>query len=272
MQLFSLKNHRFFNKNKKKSQYHFRYIFSIFEQYHDQIQQQGPENRLDEFTNDIQDHFLQLAETILVRLNSQYLAGMSLNANRDKIIGWFNNQPFHTAALSLNLIHNAMLKATLDSDYSIEVANWPLPFRVESTMSMLMAGTNMGFQLATNISFALAFVSSFYIMFYIKERVSKAKLLQFVSGLNVSTFWITSFIFDFATYIITAVILLVTLIAFQEEGWKTVNDLTPAFIALIAFGFSMLPMIFIASLMFSVPSTGFVRMTIFFIFTGNILN
>ncbi|XP_055298016.1 phospholipid-transporting ATPase ABCA3-like isoform X5 [Sitodiplosis mosellana] len=239
----------------------------IFEKYRTYIQNQGEDNRLDEFNEDIQEHFLKLAKSILVRLNSQYLAGMSINNNSD-IIGWFNNQPFHTTALSINLIHNAMIKTTLGDDYSIEVTNSPLPFRVESTMSMLMSGQNMGFQLASNISFAMAFVSSFYLMFYIKERVSKAKLLQFVSGLNVSTFWITSFIFDFATYILTALMIILTLAVFQEDGWATISELTPAFLSLILFGFSMLPMTFVSSLLFSIPSTGFVRMTIFFIFTG----
>lgn len=229
----------------------------------------GADNTIDEFEEDIQDHFLDLAKTMLVRLNSRYLAGMSVNSTHSTdIIAWFNNQPFHTTALSINLIHNAMIKATLGPEYNIKVTNSPLPFRVESQMSMLMAGSNMGFQLATNISFAMAFVSSFYLMFYIRERVSKAKLLQFVSGLNVSTFWLTSFIFDFATYILTAFILVITLIAFQEDGWSTINDLTPAFVTLIVFGFSMLPMTFVSSLLFSIPSTGFVRMTIFFIFTG----
>lgn len=249
----------------------FSFPFSIFKTYRTYIQGQGERNQLDEFDEDIEEHFLELAKTLLVRLNSQYLAGMSIGNDSD-IIGWFNNQPFHTTALSINLIHNAMVKSTLGPDYSIEVVNSPLPFRVESTMSMLMAGNNMGFQLATNISFSMAFVSSFYLMFYIKERVSKAKLLQFVSGLNVSTFWITSFIFDFVTYILTALVLVITLIAFQEEGWSSINDLMPAFVSLVVFGFSMLPMTFVSSLLFSIPSTGFVRMTIFFIFTGKKLN
>lgn len=203
-----------------------------------------------------------------MRLNAQYLAGMSLSSNTTEIIAWFNNQPFHTTALSISLVHNAMLRATLGPDYNIKVINSPLPFRVESRISMLMAGNNMGFQLATNISFAMAFVSSFYLMFYIKERVSKAKLIQFVSGLNVSTFWTTSFLFDFATYILTAFILVLTLIAFQEDGWSSISDLTPAFVTLVVFGFAMLPMTFVSSLLFSIPSTGFVRMTIFYIFTG----
>lgn len=83
----------------------------------------------------------------------------------------------------------------------------------------------MGFSVAFNIDFAMAFVSSFYVLFYVKERVTKSKHLQFVSGVRVSTFWFISLICDFITFIITSIFLLVTLVAFQENGFKTAGDL-----------------------------------------------
>lgn len=91
-----------------------------------------------------------------------------------------------------------------------------------------------------------------------------------MSGVNVFTFWITSFLWDFSTYIATAVLLIITLAVFQEEGWSSPDELGRTFTVLILFGFAMLPMTFIASMFFSVPSSGFTRMTIINIFTGNI--
>lgn len=236
-------------------------------QYREHLNNQGPDNELDVFDTDIEKHFLELAKTILVRLNGRYLAGLSL-VNDTQIVAWFNNQPFHTTALSLTLIHNAMIQSTLGSDYSVRVTNFPLPFRIESTMSLLMMAQNMGFQLAANISFSMSFVSSFYLMFYIKERVSKAKLLQYVSGLNRSTFWITSFLFDFATYILNAIIMILVLGAFQEDGWSTFRELMPGFVTFVVFGFAMLPISFLSSYLFDIPSSGFVKMTIVYVFTG----
>lgn len=236
-------------------------------QYRQNIESQGTDNQLDVINTDIEQHYLELAKTMLVRLNDRYLAGLSL-VNDTQIVAWFNNQPLHTTALSLTLIHNAMIKSTLGTDYSVHVTNFPLPFRIESTISLLMMAQNMGFQLATNISFAMAFVSSFYIMFYIKERVSKAKLLQYVSGLNVSSFWITSFLFDYATFILNSIVMILVLAVFQEDGWSTFHELMPGFITLIIFGFAMLPISFLSSHLFEIPSTGFVRMTIVYVFTG----
>lgn len=106
----------------------------------------------------------------MVRINSQYLAAISFGVvnGTESIIAWFNNQPFHTAALSLNLVNNAVVRAALGSDHSIRVINKPVPFTIHSQMKMLEAGNNIGFQLASNVGSAMAFVTAFYVMYYIK--------------------------------------------------------------------------------------------------------
>lgn len=92
-------------------------------------------------------------------------------------------------------------------------------------MSQLTQYGNMGFSIAFNIVFAMAFVSSSYILFYVRERVTNAKHLQFVSGVKPFIFWIISFLCDFLIFIVTTVIILIVLGAFQEQGFKTADDL-----------------------------------------------
>lgn len=83
----------------------------------------------------------------------------------------------------------------------------------------------MGFQLGFNIGFSMAFVSSFYLLFYVKERVCKSKHLQFVSGVNAVIFWFTSFVWDLITFFLTVIFIIITLVIFQEEGFRTVSQL-----------------------------------------------
>lgn len=91
-----------------------------------------------------------------------------------------------------------------------------------------------------------------------------------MSGVNVFTFWITSFLWDFWTYIITAILITITLAVFQEDGWSASTELMRLFIVLISFGFAALPLTFIASMFFAIPSSGFTRMSIINVFTGNL--
>ncbi|XP_055326120.1 phospholipid-transporting ATPase ABCA3-like, partial [Sitodiplosis mosellana] len=240
-------------------------INSTFAQYRQRLRENAS-HTLDEFDEDIQHHFLKLGNEIKVRTNTRHLVGLSYHNH--SFIAWFNNQLFHTAPLSLNLLHNALLRSKLGDGYSIQVSNNPIPFRPESKIVLTMNGNDMGSQLAKYISFAMAFTMALYIMFYIRERASKAKLLQFISGVDASTFWVISFLFDFATYILTSAVFYVTVMSFQEEYWSTASELGPLIAVLTTFGLSSFAITFVASFLFSNASYGFVALAITFVFTG----
>lgn len=119
---------------------------------------------------DINKHWLNLAKEDLLLLNSRCMAAVSKSETvPNQIVAWFNNQPLHIAPLAVNLVHNAMARALLSSDHSIRVMNKPLPFALSSGSSGAF-GSNIGFQLAVNVSFAMAFVSAFHIIFYIQVK------------------------------------------------------------------------------------------------------
>lgn len=94
-------------------------------------------------------------------------------------------------------------------------------------------------------------------------------MLQFVSGAKVITYWITAFIWDYITYLITILALIAIFAAFQENGWSTALELSRIFLILVAFGFAVLPVTYIASQFFVIPASGFTGMTMFYVFTGN---
>lgn len=83
----------------------------------------------------------------------------------------------------------------------------------------------MGFNLAFNLSFSMAFVSAFFVLFYVRERVCKAKHLQFVSGMEVLVFWGVNLVFDLIIFLFTVVCLLIVLICFNEDGYNTFGSL-----------------------------------------------
>lgn len=137
------------------------------------------------------------------------------------ITAWFNGNPYHGAPLALSQALNTIHKSILGNDFNIQFSNRPLPFTADTQVQQLLQGNSMGFQLAFNIAFSMAFVSSFYVLFQVKERICKSKHLQFVSGVKVYVFWITTFLCDLLAFIVTILALLITLVAFQEEGFRT---------------------------------------------------
>uniref|UniRef100_A0A6E8W4G1 ABC transporter domain-containing protein n=1 Tax=Anopheles coluzzii TaxID=1518534 RepID=A0A6E8W4G1_ANOCL len=216
---------------------------------------------------DMVDYILDVSTENIGLVNREFMAAASITNTNHTV--WWNPTGFHTAPLALNFMYNAIIKS-INKNFEITIINKPLPFKAETRFTQLQAGNNLGFQISFNTGFAMSFIAALYIMFYIKERTSRAKLLQFVSGINVFTFWIVSFVWDFLTYVITALIYIATLAAFQEDGWSSFEELGRVFLVLIVFGIAFLPVTYLFSFWFEVPATGFVKMMIVNIFSGTI--
>ncbi|KAH0819471.1 hypothetical protein GEV33_003320 [Tenebrio molitor] len=172
--------------------------------------------------SDIATEMSRLTSESPANAKRHYIVAASFNEST--ATAWFNGDPYHSSPLSLSLVLNAFYKQKFDETYSVTFINHPLPLSLDIQLDNLQFNL-MGFQISVELGFGMAFVASFYILFYIRERVSKAKHLQFVSGVNVVVFWGTSFLCDMVTYLLTMIAILITFAALQEDGYKTPDEL-----------------------------------------------
>jgi len=61
------------------------------------------------------------------------------------------------------------------------------PFRTQSITDTLIS---------ISVIFALSFVPASFVLFLIDEKTSKAKHLQFVSGVNQAIYWFSTYLWD----------------------------------------------------------------------------
>ncbi|XP_058065569.1 phospholipid-transporting ATPase ABCA3-like [Anopheles bellator] len=239
----------------------------VIQAYQQLFEGAGSDRTLRTISDPMVDYILRRYGENLPQVNNQLMIAASITPTNHTV--WFNAQAYHTAPLALNTFYNAMLRSVC-AQCSLLLTNHPLPFRPETRFTQLQAGNNMGFQLAFNTGFAMAFVAALYIMFYIKERVTRSKLLQFVSGANVLGFWAVSFLWDFCTFLVTVMFYVAVLAAFQEDGWSTGEEIGRVILVMVVFGFAFLPLTYLFSFAFDIPASGFVKMMILNIFTGTI--
>lgn len=240
-------------------------LLTIAKIYEDLSTNQSLHHHLIKIDQDFQSYILDQMHEILSVVNARYLVAGAFTTKN--ITAFFNNQAYHTAPLTILMMQQAILKRFCN-DCDIKVMNKPLPVSAESRTQNLNQGNNMGFQLAFNTGFAMAFVAAFYTLFYVKERVTRSKLLQFVSGVNIVTYWTVSFIWDYLSFFFTALLYIITLVCFQEEGWRTASELGRVALVLVVFIWSVLPLTYLLSFWFTIPSTGFTRMSMLNILTG----
>jgi ATP-binding cassette subfamily A (ABC1) protein 3 len=65
-----------------------------------------------------------------------------------------------------------------------------------------------GFPVVVMIMLSFAFVPAAFALFVVRERETKAKHLQVVSGVSFLSYWLSTWIFDFASYQVRASFLL----------------------------------------------------------------
>ena len=190
---------------------------------------------------------------------------------KGRFTAMFNNQPYHGPPIALNYLTNALLRTFNGGQGQIIAHNHPLPHMLTAKDLEENVGGNMeGFSVGLWIVFGIGFLVSGFVVFLIKERVSNAKHLQFVSGANLWVFWTGNFVLDYCYYVIPCVLMVAVIFAFQIESFKDIEVLLLVFILLLLHGWAMIPLMYLCSFMFSAPSTGYTRMSIANVITGKV--
>ncbi|XP_020809671.1 ATP-binding cassette sub-family A member 3-like isoform X2 [Drosophila serrata] len=214
----------------------------------------------------VEDYILGLGKKWNHRLDYAFIAGATMHKTNTTV--WLNNKPLHTAPLTLNIFHNAMARHYLGERAGTYVTNKPLPYSDDTRVLRLSKGQRLGAEIALNLTLCMCFVTAFFAIPIIKERETRAKLLQFLSGVDAFSYWATMFIWDFLIFAISSFMAVITICAFQEPGYSSVTDLSRYYVMLLIFGLGGLPISYVLADCFSDTANGFVRIGIFNLATG----
>lgn len=209
----------------------------------------------------------------LTFVNYRYIVGLeeikSQTSSDVIMVGYFNNEPYHTPPLIYNLISNAILKS-LGTNTTIKITNAPMPFtKIESGQ---LAGQfyTLSFQVGYNVCFGISFLAAGFVVFLIAERESRSKHLQHIAGVRPIIFWAANYIVDFVIYLIPCLLILVVLHLYQIEEFITFKMTLNLLILFVVFGLAMIPWMYLWSFAFHEPSNGFIRIAILNVFSGMI--
>ena len=140
---------------------------------------------------------------------------MSSILNKVRLIGHFNNQPYHAPPLALNHLTNTLFKYYSNStENRINVVNHPLPRNLTEIAQDLKNRDATSFNVASGLTFGFSFLLASFGIFLIKERVSNAKHLQYMSGCNPFMFWTSAFLWDLLNYLIPVAFVIILLKVF----------------------------------------------------------
>uniref|UniRef100_A0A8C4MZA7 P-type phospholipid transporter n=1 Tax=Equus asinus asinus TaxID=83772 RepID=A0A8C4MZA7_EQUAS len=186
---------------------------------------------------------------------------------------WFNNKGWHAISSFLNVINNAILRANLQkgenpSRYGITAFNHPLNLTKQQLSEVALMTTSVDVLVSICVIFAMSFVPASFVVFLIQERVSKAKHLQFISGVKPVIYWLSNFVWDMCNYVVPATLVIIIFICFQQKSYVSSTNLPVLALLLLLYGWSITPLMYPASFVFKIPSTAYVVLTSVNLFIG----
>ncbi|XP_029772205.1 phospholipid-transporting ATPase ABCA7 [Suricata suricatta] len=191
----------------------------------------------------------------------------------DSLKIWFNNKGWHAMVAFVNRANNALLRARLPPGparraHSISTLNHPLNLTKEQLSEAALVASSVDMLVSICVVFALSFVPASFTLVLIEERVTRAKHLQFVGGLPPTLYWLSNFLWDMCSYLVSACIVVLIFLAFQQRAYVAPANLPALLLLLLLYGWSITPLMYPASFFFSVPSTAYVVLTCINLFVG----
>ncbi|XP_062285528.1 retinal-specific phospholipid-transporting ATPase ABCA4-like isoform X3 [Scomber scombrus] len=235
---------------------------------------------LDVSPKDIQDVFHQLGR--MLNITAGYYSRLALQEigpflrymeSEFNIKVWYNNKGWHAMVAFMNVANNAILRAFLPPtakpvEFGITAINHPLNLTKEQLSEVTVLTTSVDAVVAICVIFAMSFIPASFVLYLIQERVTKAKHLQFVSGVSPLVYWVANFFWDMMNYSISTAMVVGIFMAFDKKCYTSPSNL-PALIALLLlYGWAVTPMMYPMSYIFSIPSTAYVSLSCINLFIG----
>ncbi|KAM4606531.1 retinal-specific phospholipid-transporting ATPase ABCA4-like [Polymixia lowei] len=186
---------------------------------------------------------------------------------------WYNNKGWHAMVSFMNVANNAILRANLPrwanlDEYGITAINHPLNLTKEQLSEITVLSTSVDAVVAICVIFAMSFVPASFVLYLIQERVTQAKHLQFVSGVSPLVYWAANFLWDMVNYSISATMVVGIFMYFDKKCYSSPTNIQPLVVLLMLYGWSVTPMMYPMSYLFSVPSTAYVSLSCINLFIG----
>jgi ATP-binding cassette, subfamily A (ABC1), member 3 len=195
--------------------------------------------------------------------NLKYEIGVSLDATPTTI--WFNSFSDWARQYSyaLNYYHRAVLKTVCD-DCDIRL-KYDIYRNFEEATTTTTDSSNQEEEVFSQFQeiliyilflFTLTYWPSIHIVMRVKERITKAKLLQFISGANRLLYTIVTYFMDVIILMIILCIVLGIVAAMDRSGFNTANDIKMYLSVFSCYSLNIIAWIYLLALLFKNPLAG----------------
>ncbi|XP_032661205.1 glucosylceramide transporter ABCA12 [Chelonoidis abingdonii] len=181
-------------------------------------------------------------------------------ANRTLTKVWYNPEGYHSLPAYLNSLNNFILRANMpkneSSKYGISVVSHPYPGGQSKEQVMLSSLLDILVSMFVLIGYSITTAS--FVLYVVKEHQTKAKQLQHISGIGVTSYWVTNFIYDLVLFMVPVALSIGVISAFQIPAFFNDNNLVAVFLLMMMFGYATFSWMYLLAGIFKETGMAFI--------------
>lgn len=205
---------------------------------------------------------------------SAIVASNSSDPSRIRLTSLFNNQAFHTPAISMRYLDEAMIryKYNVPDNFSLHVQNNPMPLTTGEKNKASVTNSQSTLQILQALLLGLSFLVGSFVLLTVKENNTKGKHLQKLCSVKMSLYWLTYFVIDFIMFMAISLLFVLIFQIYKQEYLH--EESQPFYIMLVMLftSFSLMPFAYCLSFMFELPATAHAKLCLIMIVTGMATN
>lgn len=219
---------------------------------------------------------LSMSEYLMSSLNetyqSRYGAVIMDKQSEDGSLGYtvlHNSTCQHAGPTFINLINSAVLRlSTLNENMTIQTRNHPLPM----TESQLQQHHDLdAFEVAVVVTMAFSFIPASFAVAIVKEREVKAKHQQLISGVSVLSYWASTYLWDFISFLFPSSFAILLFFIFGLDQFIGRESFFSTVLIFLGYGSSIASSTYCLTFFFSEHSMAQNAVLLVHFFTGIIL-
>uniref|UniRef100_A0A1D1XQT2 ABC transporter A family member 1 n=1 Tax=Anthurium amnicola TaxID=1678845 RepID=A0A1D1XQT2_9ARAE len=185
---------------------------------------------------------ISMSEFLITSLNESYQSryGAIVMDSDHESLGYtvlHNSSCQHAAPIYINLMNAAILRfAADDKNLTIQTRNHPLPL----TVSQKLQHHDLdAFSAAVIVNIAFSFIPASFAVAIVKEREVKAKHQQLISGVSIMSYWISTYIWDFITFLFPTSFTIILFFIFGLSQFVGNGCLVPTIFMFLEYGLAI---------------------------------
>ncbi|XP_021254439.1 ATP-binding cassette sub-family A member 12 [Numida meleagris] len=173
---------------------------------------------------------------------------------------WYNPEGYHSLPAYLNSLNNFILRANLPenetSRYGIFLSAHPYPGGQSQEQVMLNSLLDIIVSMSVLVGYSITTAS--FVLYVVKEHQTKAKQLQHISGIGMTSYWVTNFVYDLVLFMIPVGLSIGVISSFQIPAFCNNNNLLAVFLLLLLFGYATFSWMYLLAGVFKETGMAFI--------------